>query len=444
MLLHSQISLSYTYYVSSIGNNEDSGSLSLPWRTIQHAIDNVNPGDLIIVEDGEYLPFHITHSGNESQKIIIKARNKHKAIITGSEYYDKRDAGIHITADFINIDGFNIKCTGISTSKPGERGIRLSGSPNEYRKGVIIQNNKVTGAEWVGISTSYADDTTIQYNDISKTIIQHGIYIANSADRPVIRGNIIHDNNQAGIHMNGDGENPGDGVISNALIENNIIYNNTYGPSSSAINLDGVEHSIIRNNLLFNNHSQGISNFKGDGKKPSSHNKILNNTIVMSSSAHHALKFRNGSVYGYVRNNIIIQQGNGYSLAVDNLSMPGLDSDYNIIIHTTSPNQAVENFKNLSHWKEAENQDKHSFSISGISTENILNKLFVNPVNDDSFKYHLISTSPAIDMGQVNNDAHSDINEYNRPSGLGFDIGAYEFGATDSLAIPTNIKITRH
>jgi len=27
---------------------------------------------------------------------------------------------------------------------------------------------------------------------------------------------------------------------------------------------------------------------------------------------------------------------------------------------------------------------------------------------------------------------------------LGFDIGAYEFGATDSLAIPTNIKITRH
>ena len=78
-----------------------------------------------------------------------------------------------------------------------------------------------------------------------------------SGDNPIIRGN-IHDNHACGLHMNGDASMGGDGVISNALVENNVIYNNGVG-GGSGINCDGVTDSIIRNNLLYNNHANGRS-----------------------------------------------------------------------------------------------------------------------------------------------------------------------------------------
>ena len=37
-------------------------------------------------------------------------------------------------------------------------------------------------------------------------VLEHGIYVSNSGDRPVIRGNHLHDNHANGIHMNGDAE----------------------------------------------------------------------------------------------------------------------------------------------------------------------------------------------------------------------------------------------
>lgn len=443
-LIQSNVLTAATYYVATNGNNSNSGSLTNPWLSIQYAADTVSAGDTVIIEDGSYNPFHVTQNGNATNQITIKARNKLLVTINGNEIYGGRNAGIHITSDYITIDGINIISTGSPASLSGERGIRLSGDPSTYRKGNIIRNNKVSGAGWVGITTSYADDVIIEYNDISNSVNQHGIYVANSADRPVVRGNIIRGNNQAGLHMNGDGDSPGDGVISNALIENNIIYGNSAGAGSSAINLDGVNNSTIRNNLLFNNYSQGISNFKIDGTLPSSNNKILNNTIVMASSAFHALKFRNGSTNGYVRNNIIIQQGTGVALASDTSSMSGLNSDYNIIIHTTSANSAIENYSSMSNWQTSTGNDLNSLTVTGTDTANILSKIFVNPVTTAVSNYNLTNNSPAIDRGVAESDVPTDINEITRPLGNAFDIGAYEYIGSNIMPTPQNVRIIKN
>ena len=250
LLSNSTILTATTYYIATNGNNNNTGDSLNPWKTIQFAADTAIAGDIIIVKDGTYQPFHMAKNGTALNKITIKSQNKLGAKINGNELFNGRYAGIHITADYITVDGFDILSTGSPAVSSGERGIRLSGDPSTYRQGVTIRNNKVTGAGWVGITTSYADDVVIEFNDVSNTVNQHGIYVANSADRPVVRGNIIHSNNQAGLHMNGDGASPGDGTISNALVENNIIYSNSSGASSSAINMDGVNNSIIRNNLI--------------------------------------------------------------------------------------------------------------------------------------------------------------------------------------------------
>ena len=87
------------------------------------------------------------------------------------------------------------------------------------------------------------------------------------------------------IGMAGSG---GDGIISHALIENNIIYENGSG-GGSGINMDGVTDSVVRNNLLYNNHASGISLYQIDGGSDSHDNRVLNNTIVMAADGRWAI-----------------------------------------------------------------------------------------------------------------------------------------------------------
>ena len=57
--------------------------------------------------------------------------------------------------------------------------------------------------DW-GILTGFSDDILIEDNVASRSQAEHGIYVGNSGDRPVIRNNIVWGNNGNGIHMNGD------------------------------------------------------------------------------------------------------------------------------------------------------------------------------------------------------------------------------------------------
>ena len=146
---------------------------------------------------------------------------------------------------------------------------------------VTIRGNRTdSNGKW-GIFTGFCDDPLIEYNETSNSSIEHGIYVSNSGDRPVIRGNRIWGNNANGIHMNGDLSAGGDGVISNALIEDNIIFDNGEA-GGSGINMDGVQSSMVRNNLLYDNHASGISLYRIDGAQPSNGNQVLNNTVIVA------------------------------------------------------------------------------------------------------------------------------------------------------------------
>ena len=57
-----------------------------------------------------------------------------------------------------------------------------------------------------------------------------------------------------GIHVNGDVSEGGMGLVTNALIKNNLIYNN----GQNGINADGLQTSTIENNLIYNYGSYGI------------------------------------------------------------------------------------------------------------------------------------------------------------------------------------------
>src|SRR5438552_2954172 len=67
-----------TYYVSPTGNDANSGSLSAPWKTIQHAASTVSAGATVIVEDGTYQETVNMQRGGTSEgtRVTFKSQNK--------------------------------------------------------------------------------------------------------------------------------------------------------------------------------------------------------------------------------------------------------------------------------------------------------------------------------------------------------------------------------
>ena len=117
-----------------------------------------------------------------------------------------------VTPDGINLEGANwIVIEGFTVINQPRAGIRSVVNTHVTIRGNTCDNNAV----W-GILTGFSDDLLIENNVTSRSQQQHGIYVSNSGDRPVVRNNTSWGNRQCGIHMNGDISQGGDGIISGA------------------------------------------------------------------------------------------------------------------------------------------------------------------------------------------------------------------------------------
>jgi hypothetical protein len=410
-----------TYYVSSTGNDSHTGTSQSPWKTLQYASDNAKEGDTVIVTAGEYAGFVIGWDGDQdgtSQNPIVFHANP-GVIITSKN--NKTADGINIEgASYIVIDGFTITNLANTITRAGIRSVENTG--------VVLKNNVIDGMGRWGIFTGFSENILIENNKTSNSKNEHGIYFSNSADNPIIRGNISFGNHGCGIHMNGDLSQGGDGIISNALVEQNIIYDNGTG-GGSGINCDGVQNSTIRNNLLYNNHASGISFYKIDAAEPAKNNLVINNTIIMASDGGWAINITDGSTNAKVFNNILFtNQSYRGGLDCGENSLQGLQSDYNITIDRFTTNGG-DNILSLAEWKILTSQDGHS----ALSTPN---DIFVNAAAND---YSLKKDCLAIDKGTNNNAPSVDIAGYIRPAGIGYDIGAYEFGSSPASIVKEHL-----
>ncbi|MBL8524571.1 MAG: right-handed parallel beta-helix repeat-containing protein [Betaproteobacteria bacterium] len=390
------------------------GSAARPFRSLQLAADRAQPGDVIEVADGLYAPFHVTRDGRAGQPVTFRASGR-GAIIAGTSRFDDRDVAISILASHIVLEGFDVR-VGARDDSRRSRGIRVSGVHDRHVSHVQLRGNTVSEAGWVGITVSYADDMVIEGNEVWGSRGQHGIYLANSGDRPVVRNNVVHDNREAGIQLNGDPRLPGDGIISGALISGNRIYRNGRG-GSAALNLASVRDSLVVNNLLYENASQGIASWddRAGERFGCKDNRYLHNTVVMPPGARHVFSLRHGSTGAAVKYNIFINLGGKDALAVDRASMTGLASDFNVIARVEN---ADEELVSLAQWQRKSSQDRQSRSADAQA-------LFVDTAKHD---YRLREGSPAVDAipVAVDTSVKSDIEGNARPQSGGADIGAFE------------------
>jgi parallel beta-helix repeat protein len=410
-----------TYYVAPNGDDTANGSSGAPWQTLQQAANTVQAGDTVVIRPGHYAGFIMgwdnPTAGTAAAPITFKAD---PTAAPGSVVIDSRNSktavGIDLEpeCDFITISGVTIQGGGngdIATFPDRGEGIKVTGDHD------VVINTTVEGVDYgFGILADNANDVVLQGDSISGTgshgnaDLGHGIYLSGSLDGAVVRDNVIHDNDYIGIHINGDASEGGIGIVTHTLIDGNFIYDN----GQNAINADGLQSSIIQNNVIYGYAKDGITLYQGDAADGSKNNVIVNNTIVSTlAGAGPALRLLDGATGNLVLNNILLGGGN-VAECFSNDSLPGLLSDYNVVsgLIQSDDTGATES---LSDWR-AQGYDAHSLIATAPA-------LFVSSATNN---YHLRPFSPAVDAGTTFHAPPTDIAGVPRPHGAGIDIGAYE------------------
>jgi hypothetical protein len=219
-----------TYFVSTTGNDANAGTLSAPWRTIQHAANSVHPGDTVQVQGGIYNEVvNIPTSGNATQ-----------GYITFTNYPGQSPI----------VDG-----TGLSVGSTGQNGLFSLEGTHSY---IIIQGFEIRnfqssarGKVPVGIdfegSGSYIEILNNHIHNIVQTLAS-----CNAA-------------NALGVAIYGT---QAPASINNITLSGNEIDHNTTGCSEN-VSFDGnVQYFVQSNNLVHDGDNIGLDNIGYEGVSP--------------------------------------------------------------------------------------------------------------------------------------------------------------------------------
>lgn len=244
--------------------------------SIQEAVDNALPGDVIIVKPGTYYE-HITVTTNN---LIIKSEsgNPEDTVI---EAYNPTADVLTIQADDITVNGFMITGAGVNCS-----GLYLYGCNN-----CLIDSNKFFN-DYQGIYLKSSLENRVLNNMVLKG--GRGIIIEGSNHNSVSRNKVS--NCGYGIHLLSSKDN--------RISKNTVLENKDYGILLLASDIN----TLSRNNASENGRGIHIGN--------SDSNTLSNNTI--SSNEIHGLfvcprSDRNLVYNNYFNNTLNVEANNGTS-----------------------------------------------------------------------------------------------------------------------------------
>jgi hypothetical protein len=125
------------YYLSPAGNNANPGTRQAPWQTLAKANATLEPGDTVILLDGEY-PGVIepANSGRQGAPIAYRAENGLAAVLTGERASCDQRVCIYLgQREHIAIDGFRLL-------PPAGNWMRLKGAKHCVIRNCTMENAK--------------------------------------------------------------------------------------------------------------------------------------------------------------------------------------------------------------------------------------------------------------------------------------------------------------
>ena len=386
-----------TYYVSTAGNDLNSGAQSAPFRHVSKGASAAHAGDTVIVMDGTYdnegkiadssgggSVVNVTNVGTAASPITIMAQNRGGAILNAAST-TKSTLGCYGAWAY-----FDLSYTAYVTIQ-----------------GFVIENACINAFH----ANATAHDITIRWNEIKNignwnnpagTLSPTGIYLNSQEYNFKFDGNTWHDigggtnvNQQHAIYT----------AASSVTIVNNIFYNQVHGWD---IQTSGGKNIYIANNT-----------FAFANPNRSGHIILWDDYVA-------------GSLGNVIIQNNVFYQPLSYAVVSDLSGPISCTMQYNI---TTAGSM----------W---DNGSSCSMSNNLTSTDPKL-------VNPSGLDFHLQSGSPAIDSGLAVSYTAIDMENTARPYNSIFDRGSYEFhgggsggsGTTPGLSLsanPSTVSVTQN
>jgi len=368
-------------FLSTTGEDSVSCRAGAVFRTLGRAAECLAPGDTLIVRPGIY---------DGGVWVTVKATAEAPVLIQGESLEAEVDSSTADMPDAIRIqDASYVTLDRITVRKAIRAGCGV-----RFSNHITITNSRFGDNGVWGIFTSFADDIRFEGNECFGSKKEHGIYHSNSGDRFVIRGNIVHHNSGNGLHMNGDPEMGGDGVLNWGVVEKNIIYNNGYS-GGAGINMTHVHDILVRNNLVYKNYAGGITIYQDTGtfEQGSKRVLVMGNTVYFRpGEGRSGVNVQTTTEKVLIAGNIFVSGvANRGAIEVNSDHLSTIVSDRNVLwsVDTTKIIERKGRLTGIEAWRALSGNDLHS--------------LVAEPkfASIDSADFTLDSASPAVAAGMT-------------------------------------------
>lgn len=415
------------YSVAPWGDDNNAGSLTSPWKTLQHAINHLQPGDSLLIREGTYKEYlYLKKSGTSENPLVVSVFQGEEAVLDGEGVVWKYGFNFEFGVSFVTLTGLKVKnFEGYGVALWGENrsiqlkdleaqgcgvGLQIISANHLLIEGCNFHNNSGPGlvVSPGPLNTARIVRTRSSYNDspenpdgfaldsgsdivIEKCAAEYnaGSGFSCLTSKTTISASVARDNGRYGIKCTGKGYK-----LVNCIIDSS-------GMAGVALRGRGLYE--LYNNLTINcglKGDYGLSAAPETGSSPA-RVSLVNNIFAFNYGGIH---FGSSAVLEKEDHNIYWSR---------------VDAEISTSNRRYSRSEINERI-----WFQETGRGEHSFCRD---------PLFVNPSCHD---FRLAKNSPAIDRGAKEGVPDTDFNGSVRPQGRGFDIGPYE-SAEGSLIPPT-------
>jgi len=426
-----------TFYVSVSGDDANPGTEEAPWRTVQHGVNAIAPGDQLVALDGDFDENVIIDRDGESEaRLSVIAATSHgakiRSVVIRGDYVDligfEVEAGLEeLTGVFVD-DGHEVVVQGCYVHDCPLGGIDVSGSSIAALSTdvTVVDNLAEHNGQW-GIHI-VGSRILVEDNEIAESVQHHpkgdppnftgadadGLRVF--GDNHIIRGNFIHDiadpaDAEHNIDPHADciqtwdrQDQGGRPVMTHSVIERNrciIQHPSGKGLMMSAIHSNACHHITVRNNI-FEFRDEGVEASQGMFHDIYIYNNVFKANLDDTPWGV-SVNFHQSAGNYDVRNNIIVDC---HAEARSISSADGI-VDHNLVWYSdgSAPSGTPGPMPN---------------ELWGVDP------MFVDYDGSPGGDYRLRDGSPAIDAGTTIEGVDDDHDGNARPDGGSHDIGAYE------------------
>ncbi|MHB1383169.1 MAG: right-handed parallel beta-helix repeat-containing protein [Bellilinea sp.] len=413
------------FFVSMTGSDGNPGTASAPWKTLQYAVNHAPAGSVIYIRAGEYTGFTLTRSdltlssyagetayihGNGEDTYTVKILNSDHIVLSGIVFHDNQkqySAGVYVENStsialteniFYDHQGFGIVTKNVSDVSIEGNDLYDNANAIEIRygsAGVVIKNNKIHNNTRKVDSGRGAIGVTFYRTTGPVTAIGNQLWDNHSTGEADPEGAAFE------VYAGGNVS-----MIGNTIWENETVLETGTDGQAACSNITFTRNVVYR-----------IARQQGLILRCASNSMIANNTFDgLDEFVFYLTHFDGeygGSIEGLkILNNVAV---NGRVYSIESTLPASVEINHNLVYNPGSSSIRGEylayvkgkgNTKDLSEF-----QDWTGYDLLSVS----LLPMFSDAA---SRNYHLLFTSPAIDIGKNIGEPFI---------GLAPDAGAFEY-----------------